>query len=126
MGRRGIFARTAGAVALLAIALFSLAAVRSVDMQAAMAGSGGAMPMCGAMAQGPAPSHDAAPHGKGAVVCAYCAAAGHAAVSTPTVAVLATSTIAWASYAVLRPLGPRGPPSITAKSRGPPPPTLTV
>jgi hypothetical protein len=111
---------------MLAVALFSLAAVRSIEMQVAMNAPGASTPLCGMMAMGHAAHQETAPHQKGAVACAFCAAAAHAPIGAAPPAVRASSTIAWASYATLTPLGPRGPPSITARSRGPPRFPLTV
>ena len=126
MGRRGIIGRAAYAVALLAVALFSLASVRSTVMQVSMTAPSLSMPMCGSMAGAHSAVQDMAPHQKGHTTCEFCAAAGHAPVCTSAVAVVPSSLVAWTAYVVLRPLGPRGPPSISPKSRGPPLPTLTV
>ncbi len=126
MGGRGIIGRAAYAVALLAVALFSSASVRSAVMQVSMTAPALSVPMCGSMAGAHSASQDLAPGQKGHTTCAVCAAAGHAPICTAAVAVLPSLSVAWTAYAVLRPLVPRGPPSITPKSRGPPRPTLTV
>jgi hypothetical protein len=139
MGRGGKTGRAIHALALLAVALFSFATVRSVSMQAVMAASSTPMPMpmsmpasmpmsmrgpistCGAMGADPA-----APHKKVPATCPFCAAAAHAPICTAFAFVLPSSTVAWAAYAALRPLGARGPPAFTPKSRGPPALLLTV
>ncbi len=129
MGRRGAIGRSAFAAALLAVALFSLAAVRSVVMQAEMAAPASAMamamPLCGDGAQ----DHLAKRGGeqdKAGKRCEFCAAVAHAPVCTSPPDIAPSVTLAWATYPALRPLGPRGPPEFTARSRGPPSPNLTI
>ena len=131
MGRRSAIGRSAIAAALLAVALFSLAAVRSVVMQAEMAGPASsamamAMPMCGDGTL----HHVAVKHGgeqdKSGKTCEFCAAAGHAAACTSAPDIAPSVALAWTAYPSLHPLGPRGPPEFTARSRGPPSPILTV
>ncbi len=142
MGRGGKPGKAIHALALLAVALFSFATVRSVDMQAAMAAPAASTPMsmpmsmpasmpmpmstCGAMSADPPGDRDPAPHKKVPGACAFCAAAAHAPICTAFAFVLPSSTAAWAAYARLRPLGARGPPAFTPKSRGPPALLLTV
>jgi hypothetical protein len=124
MGKRGIINRYASAFALLAAVLFSYASVRSTIMQAQMAVPGMEMQMCGSMA-GSVPQHG--DHsGKSSKTCEFCSAAAHAPICSSTQAFIHASTLTWAHYASLRPLGPRGPPEFTAKSQGPPVPVLTV
>jgi hypothetical protein len=146
MVRGGKTGRAIHALALLAVALFSFATVRSVSMQAVMAASSTPMPMpmsmpmpasmpmsagtpvspCGAMSADPARDRDPAPHKKVPATCPFCAAAAHAPICTTSAVVRPSSTVAWAAYARLSPLGARGPPAFTPKSRGPPAPALTV
>ncbi len=121
---RGVIGRTAYAMALLAVALFSLASVRSIEMQAAPTAL--SMPMCVSMAHSHAAQRDSTSQQKKHATCEFCAAAGHAPVCTASVEVLPSSTIAWAAYALLRSLGRREPPQITPKSRGPPGPSVNV
>jgi hypothetical protein len=126
MGGRRIIAKASHAVALLAVALFSLASVQSIQMQAGMASPAKSMPMCGATAQSHSAHRDRAPTPKGHANCEFCAAAGHAPICAAAVAVTPSSSVAWASYVLGRPVGSRGPPAITPKSRGPPLIALTV
>jgi hypothetical protein len=96
-------------------------------MQAAMASSPAtSMPICASMADSHSTQRDAPPYRKGHATCEFCAAAGHAPICVAAAAVLPSSTVAWTAYERLSLKGPRGPPSITPKSRGPPLPNLTV
>ena len=131
MGRRSAIGRSAIAAALLAVALLSLAAVRSVVMQAEMAVPGAssvmamAMPICGDGAS----HHAANKHGeqdKSGKTCEFCAAAAHAAVCASAPDIAPPVALAWTVYPALQPLGPRGPPEFTARSRGPPSPILAI
>jgi hypothetical protein len=118
MGGRGVIGRAAYSMALLAVALFSLASVRSIEMQAASASL--SIPMCGSMAESHTAHTDPAPQQKKHARCEFCAAAAHAPVCTAPPEVRPSSTIAWAAYSLVRNLGRREPAQITPKSRGPP------
>ena len=100
---------TARAAAMLAVALLSIASIRSVVMQAAEASPFAAMPICAADT-GAAPLHgqqqQPAPAKTAADSCAFCAAAAHAPL------------IAFAS--------PLSVPGFTAWLAGPPPPSCTL
>jgi hypothetical protein len=127
MGFRGVIRRSAFAVALLAMAMLSLAATRSVVMQAKDGATGMMVSAtCMSLTGGP-------PHVKGGVtpdkahqLCEYCAAAAHAPVCTTVAPIPRSTAVAWAAYPALQPLGPRGPPAFKANARGPPEAALTI
>jgi hypothetical protein len=127
MGLRGVIRQSAFAVALLAMAMLSLATTRSVVMQASDA-SPDMMISATCMSLTGAPMH-----GKGGALpdkahklCEYCAAAAHAPVCATVAPIPVSSNVAWSAYAVLQPLGPRGPPAFAANARGPPQIALTI
>ena len=124
MGWRDGIRRSAFAAAMFAVALFSLAATRSIVMQVADAAPGMGSASCMSLT---------ATHAKGGAlpdqahkVCDYCAAAAHAPVCGALTFVPRASTVAWTSYATIRPLGPRGPPAFVPNARGPPQATTTI
>jgi hypothetical protein len=127
MGSRGVIRRSAFAVALLAMAMLSLATTRSVVMQTTDASPG---MMMSATCMG---LTDASMHGKGGALpdkahklCEYCAASAHSPVCTTLATIPVSSSVAWSTYAALQPLGPRGPPVFKAQARGPPQTALTI
>jgi hypothetical protein len=111
----------------MAVALLSFASVQSIVMQAVGDRS---MPMamdpdCPMMGGPKTASHSPADKGTQAP-CAFCAVAGQAPL-TPTVAVLrAPVGVVWSLRPIRTSLGPRGPPAVRPKARGPPSPPLTV
>jgi hypothetical protein len=139
MGRRGAGKLSTYAAALLAVALFAFAAVQSVVMQAVMAAEpdmamsmadmpGMSMPMPGCPNMGAMQTDSG--HGsqtdKGQAVCPYCAAAAHLPLCAGAPAIPLVSAVAWAAYTVSPSLGPRGPPALEPKARGPPETPLTL
>jgi hypothetical protein len=127
--------------ALLALLLLSYASVQSTVMQVAMAAPAGLMPMCseamagmGPMAgmamtpkaetaSGPAANAAASKSGhrhQGQPACPYCAAAAHLPVLTGGVPLRTPVAFVFAAYRVQVAHGPRGPPSIQPRARGPP------
>jgi hypothetical protein len=122
----------------LALLLQAHAVVRSVTMNAP-----GAMPMCdmpmgngamgdGAMGDGagmdmagmaamPMGRHHAPKGGaQGRLACPYCAAAAHVPIIGSTPTVRPSLSVAYAAFCVLADHGPRGPPTIQPRARGPP------
>jgi hypothetical protein len=137
--------RAACLLSLLTLALFSFAGARSVVMQATMSGpvmsgpvmsgpvmpglamSGPAMslPMCGNLAGAHASPAKGGVH-QTAAACAFCAAAAHAPVCSDANLLRSAVSVAWILYTPASNLGPRGPPDVAAKARGPPPALLTA
>lgn len=109
--------------ALLAVALLTLAGVRSVVMRAAEAAPASTrmcMDMPG-MDMGTAAKTGAhAEHGKAHKVCEFCSAASHAPICGVSPPMPRPTAVAWAAWRSRFILGPRGPPAFVAKARGPP------
>ncbi len=121
------FQRLAFAAALLAVALFSLAYVQSLVMR-----TSGDMPgvmtmaVCTSTGMAHVHVHHGVPTDRSQRACPFCAAAAHAPVSGSVAPIPLSTTVAWTTYAALRPLGPRGPPEFTPHARGPPQAALTI
>lgn len=115
--------KTARGAALLAVALFVMAGVRSQVMQVAMAAP---VSVCGmAMAGMDAPASPAP--GKAHKTCEFCAASAHAPLQADAPRSLPPVSVASIPpYATQAGLGPRGPPAVTPKARGPPALLLTA
>lgn len=115
--------RASYVAALLAVALLTLAGVRSVVMRAAEAAPTSTrmcMDMPG-MDMGTAAKTGAhAEHGKAHKVCEFCSAASHAPICGVSPPVHKPALVAWAAWRSRSTLGPRGPPAFAAKARGPP------
>lgn len=110
--------------ALLAVALLSLATIRSNVMQAGGI-AGAAMPACGMagmahmrQADGGASRDRSA--GKAHAACAFCAVAGHLPVCASAPALALPSPLAWVAWRPLAAAGARGPPGFAPRARGPP------
>ena len=132
------------AAALFALAMLSFASVQSIVMQAAMASSGAMIPICGkvdpssaeavavagmamqrAIASSAHRHHQDAPQGHHAA-CAYCAAAGHAPILSQAVPLRPSTQCVFAAFQQVASLGPRGPPALPPRARGPPIDLLTA
>ncbi len=107
--------------ALLAVALLTLAGVRSNVMRAAEL-AGGSAPVCG-MAMTLHADGEKAP-GKAHASCEFCAAAAHAPVLYEASPAVAPTRIAWIVWRPFQTRGARAPPAVAARARGPPEPTL--
>jgi Flp pilus assembly protein TadG len=126
MMMRGFIHRSAYAAALLAVALFSVASMQSIAMQASGATPGG---MTMAICTSTGLAHVTVNHGVPAdksKTCPYCAVAAHAPLCASIASIPQSSVVAWTAYPALRPLGPRGPPARAPNARGPPPTVLTI
>jgi hypothetical protein len=126
MVKRGPMHRSAYAVALLAVALFSLAFTQSVVMQAAPAMPDMTMAICTSGGLVQANADHGVKTDKAQKACPFCAAATQAPLCASTAAIPQSSAVAWTAYMALRPLGPRGPPARAPNARGPPPTVLTI
>lgn len=118
--------RAARGAAFVAVALLTLAGVRAQVMQAAELSPA---PVCAmgmpGMVMGDAPAAPAP--GKAHKVCEFCVAAAHAPLPAEAARPVApVTTVTLAAYAAWRTLGPRGPPAVPPKARGPPNPILTA
>lgn len=103
--------------AFLAVALLSLATIRSNVMQA---GEIAGAPTCGMAGMvGASPSHHPA-SGKAHAACAFCAVAGHLPVCGSATALAPPSVVAWTAWRPRSSLGARGPPAFQPRARGPP------
>ena len=113
--------------ALLAVALLTLAGVRSIVMQVADAAPSSSMAMCSGMAGMADPAADGkhAP-GKAHKVCDFCSAAAHAPICGTVPAITIPMAVRYITWRPQRILGPRGPPSVIARARGPPALLLTA
>lgn len=108
--------------ALLAVALLLFAGVRSTLMQAQTAASPrGGTPSC--MNMGGARGAPSKPE-KPAKACAFCAVAAHLPVCGSAPAPAPPATVAWLAWRPAAGLGPRGPPALDPRARGPPTPPL--
>ena len=124
------------AAALFALLMLSFASVQSIVMQVSMAAPGEMMPICGkvdpsnAMAvemagmdmQLAMASHD---HHPGApdqhhAACPYCSAAAHAPILGESVPIRQATQCVFTAFEQTVSLGPRGPPTILPRARGPP------
>jgi len=127
MVKRGPIQRSVHAVALLAVALFSFAYTQSIVMQASEATPDGmTMAICTSAGLAHVSVNHGVPTDKPQQTCPYCAAAAHAPVCVAIASVPQSSAVAWTAYAVLRPLGPRGPPARAPNARGPPGTILSI
>ncbi len=125
----------------LALVLLSFASVQSLVMRAVLP-SEGMTPICGAapvegampaMAMDNSASFATASHahvhgssrGRKAS-CPYCAAAAHAPITGQTPPLRFANGFVFATYQVVASLGPRGPPTVQPRARGPPVPHLTA
>jgi hypothetical protein len=119
--------RLASAAALLAVALFSLAYVQSLVMRMPGDMQGGVtMAVCTSTGMAHVHVHHGAPTDTAQKACPFCAAAAHAPVSGSVAPIPLSTSVAWTTYAALRPLGPRGPPEFAPHARGPPQAALTI
>ncbi|MDB5446704.1 MAG: hypothetical protein JWQ97_2021 [Phenylobacterium sp.] len=104
-----------------------MAGVRSTVMQDAEAAPAAAMSVCGDMSSMSGPMHGE--HGKGGApheTCAFCSAAAHAPICGTVAPIVAPMTVRYIAWRAHRPLGPRGPPAVNARARGPPAARLTA
>ena len=109
---------------MLAVALFTFAAIRSITMQAAELAPGASscgMPRIGAMAGMAMPQAPGKAAKTGKPPCDFCATAAHAPLATPFVRPAPPISVALAPpYRAIAAHGPRGPPPVRPRSRGPP------
>ncbi len=110
-------------VALVAVALLTLAGVRSAVMQAAELRAP-SMPMCGMAMEGAGTERHAP--GKAHARCEFCAAAAHAPIGGAAATAPVSVAVAWIVWRPLAARGARGPPAFTARARGPPAAPLTA
>jgi hypothetical protein len=112
------------AAALIAMLMLTYASVASSVMQVEMAASAGMGPLCLA-APGPSNAKSATHHGKEAV-CPYCSAAAHAPVLTSATPLRLAVSVVFSAYPLVSSHGPRGPPALQPRARGPPPSVPTL
>lgn len=118
-----IFRPVGAAAALLSLLVMCFATAQSSVMQAAMA-SGQPMPMCGSAnvgASGPADQKSGPiKSDKTHKVCPICALAGSPLLAAQAIGFSTPTTISWVHWRPMAPLGPRAPPSLIVRARGPP------
>ena len=105
---------------MFAVLSLSWAGAQSAVMQASAPDTGAAMAVCAGMAMMQPHAEHGAPADKTHKTCQICATAAHAPLCASDIPIPKSSSLAWITYAALRPLGPRGPPAVAPKARGPP------
>jgi len=117
--------------ALLAVLLLNYASVVSSTMQVEMALPGAMGPLCAPPTAPASPSAAKAASGRPLVahpqtshehpaVCAFCSAAMHAPTLGSVLSLRPSVAVLFAGYSTVSALGPRGPPALEPRARGPP------
>jgi hypothetical protein len=106
--------------AFLAVALFSLASIKSIVMQSADASPFASVHCMAGMAMHGA-GGKTSPAKDTASACAFCSVAAHAALITVAEPIACPVLVAWRPKPLARADGVRGPPEHFPSARGPPP-----
>ncbi|HEY2050280.1 MAG TPA: DUF2946 family protein [Caulobacteraceae bacterium] len=112
---------TTGA-AIIAVLLLSYAFVQSTVMQAAVAAAVPAIPVCGmgSVTGAPADAGKAPAHAPNQSTCPFCAAASHPPLVGALIIAPIPVAIVFVAFIPLESHGPRGPPPLPPRARGPP------
>jgi hypothetical protein len=112
-------------LALIALAMLNYAAVQSIVMQAVAGETASASSMCAQTSMaGMAMPGGGGVHTHGAQhrgVCPYCAAAANPPIMATVALVRVPASFVFVSFQVVESHGPRGPPTVDPRARGPPP-----